>query len=225
MSLTSKAAEPEIAYFREIERAFVERRGDPLFISNADWVFLAKLFKKGIPQRVVLRGMTDAFDAHAHSFARKQKIRSLKFCETEITAAVERYKRALAAEGPSRRGLGGALARLEESIGALQAPPEMASAIEAARRGVLEVAAAADKDKAYEAESALSRVEDALVDAASAVLGKGAVADLEKASRDATEAYKSRMPGSVYETLIGESVRRKILQRFSLPRLLLAEIE
>ena len=41
---------PEVAYFREIERAFVERRGDPLFISNADWVFLAKLWKKGVPK-------------------------------------------------------------------------------------------------------------------------------------------------------------------------------
>ena len=98
-------AEPEVAYFRDIERAFVERRGDPLFISNADWVFLAKLWKKGVPRRVVLRGMTDAFDAHAHSFARKQKIRSLKFCEDQITAAVDRYRRALQAEGPGRRGL------------------------------------------------------------------------------------------------------------------------
>ena len=48
---------------------------------------------------------------------------------------------------------------------------------------------------------------------------------LEEASRNATEAYKSRMPTSVYKTLIAESVRRKILQRFSLPRFLLAEIE
>jgi hypothetical protein len=219
------ALEPEIAYFREIERAFVERRGDPLFISNADWVFLAKLWKKGIPKRVVLRGMTDAFDAHAHSFARKQKIRSLKFCEAEITAAVDRYRRALQAEGPGRRGLSGAIAKLEENIGAIEAPLEMATAIVAARRGLREVAAALDKNKSYEVDQPLARVEDGLVEAASTVLGLAAVVDIEKASRDATEAYKSRMPANVYETLIGESVRRKILQRFSLPRLLLAEIE
>jgi hypothetical protein len=217
--------EPEIAYFREIERAFVERRGDPLFISNADWVFLAKLWKKGIPKRVVLRGMTDAFDAHAHSFARKQKIRSLKFCEAEITAAVDRYRRALQAEGPSRRGLSGAIAKLEESLGAIEAPVEMARAIAGARRGLLEIAAALDKDKAYAVDQPLARVEDGLVEAASAVLGPETVKDLEKTSRAATQAYKSRMPANVYETLIEESVRRKILQRFSLPRLLLAEIE
>ena len=97
--MPAEADDPAVAYFREIERAFVERRGDPLFISNADFVFLSKLWKKGIPKRIVLRGMTDAFDAHAHSFSRKQKIRSLKFCEDQITAAVDRYRRALQSEG------------------------------------------------------------------------------------------------------------------------------
>ncbi len=217
--------EPEIDYFRDIERAFVERRGDPLFISNSDWVFLAKLRKKGIPKRVVLRGMTDAFDAHAHSFARKQKIRSLKFCETEITAAVDRYRRALQAEGPSRRSLGSAITKLAEKIAALDAPPAMAMAIATARRSLLEIAAAVEKDRAYDAEKALAGLEDRLVEAAAAGLGAEAVSAIEEASRDATGAYKSRMPASVYETLIEESVRRKILQRFSLPRFLLAEIE
>lgn len=223
--MNASPVEPEIDFFRDIERAFVERRGDPLFISNADWVFLAKLRKKGIPKRVVLRGLTDAFDAHAHSFARKQKIRSLKFCETEITAAVDRYRRALQAEGPSRRSLGGAITKLEENIAALDVPPPMAMAIAAARRGLLDVAAAVEKDRAYDADKTLVGLEDRLVEAAAAVLGAEAVSAIEEASRNATGAYKSRMPANVYETLIEESVRRKVLQRFSLPRFLLAEIE
>lgn len=222
---SSPAIEPEIAYFRDIERAFVERRGDPLFISNADWVFLAKLRKKGIPKRVVLRGLTDAFDAHAHSFARKQKVRSLRFCEAEITAAVDRYRRALQAEGPSRRSLPGAITRLAERIAALEAPASMAAAIATAGRELRGVVAALEKDRTYDAEKALAAIEDRLVEAAVAVLGTEAVRALDAASRDATAAYKSRMPASVYETLIEESVRRRILQRFSLPRLLLAEVE
>jgi hypothetical protein len=219
------APEPDVAYFRDIERAFVERRGDPLFISNADWVFLAKLWKKGVPKRVVLRGMTDAFDAHAHSFSRKQKIRSLKFCEDQITAAVDRYRRALQAEGPTRRGLGGALQVLGERVGALPVRPEIAEAVAAARRSLLEIAAAVAADKGFSAEKALIEVEDRLVEAAAESLGAPALAEIEQMSRDATAAYKSRMPPKVYETLIGESVRRKILQRFGLPRFLLAEIE
>ena len=223
--MDASAEDPEIAYFRDLERAFVERRGDPLFISNADWVFLARLWKKGVPKRIVLRGMSDAFDAHAHSFARKQKIRSLKFCEDQITAAADRYRRALQVEGPSRRGLGGAIEKLERSVGTLPMPPQLEGAVAEARGRLLDIALAVDKDKAFDADKALTKVEDRLVDATSGVLGSANVSAMEKASRDATAAYKSRMPASVYETLIGESVRRRILQHFGLPRFLLAEIE
>jgi hypothetical protein len=219
------ALEPEIAWFRDIERAFVERRGDPLFISNADWVFLARLFKKGVPKRVVLRGLTDAFDAHAHSFARKQKIRSLKFCEDQIKAAVDRYRRALNAEGPSRRGLPGAIEALEERVGSVSTPPELVEAVAGARQKLRDVAESARHDRGLDAAAALARVEDGLVEAATASLGPAVLDDMEKASRMATDAYKTRMPEKVYETLIHESVRRKVLQRFGLPRLLLAEIE
>lgn len=222
---TAPEDDPDVAYFRDIERAFVLRRGDPLFISNADWVFLAKLRKKGVPTRVVLRGITDAFDAHAHSFSRKQKIRSLKFCEAEITAAVDRYRRALLAEGPSRRGLGGAIRTLEERVGALAARPEIEGAVREARQRLVEIAKSVAKDKAFDAGKALAKVEDRLLDAASAAFGALERAAIERATRDATAAYKPRMPATVYETLIGESVRRKILQHFGLPRFLLAEIE
>jgi hypothetical protein len=217
--------EPEVAYFRDIERAFVARRGDPLFISNADWVFLGRLFKKGIPKRVVLRGLTDAFDAHAHSFARKQKIRSLKFCEAEITAAVERYRRALRAEGPSRQGLPGAILKLEEAVGSASPAPELAEAIAETRRSLTELARMVEGNRTLEADRHLAEIEDHLVVAASKTLGADLLAAIERASREATEAYKSRMPQKVYETLIGESVRRKTLAQFGLPRLLLADIE
>ena len=221
---TGADLDPEITFFREIERAFVERRGDPLFISNADWVFLAKLWKKGIPMRVVLRGMTDAFDAHAHSFARKQKIRSLKFCETEINAAVDRYRRALQSDGPSRRGLGAALQTLDAEVAAHRPAPKIEAAVATARAGLLEIQKAVETDRGFDADKALTRLEDDLVGSASEALGPLAVAGIEEASREATKAYKTRMPPKVYETLIGESVRRKILQQFNLPRFLLADV-
>jgi hypothetical protein len=221
----SPKLDPEVAYFREIERAFVERRGDPLFISNADWVFLAKLWKKGVPKRIVLRGLADAFDAHAHSFARKQKIRSLKFCETEIAAAADRYRRAREAEGPSRRGLGAAIVGLAERIPAVPVLSGIADAVEKARGRLRYVAAAVDRDQTFDAAKALAEAEDILVDAASAALGPEALAAIGQGCRDATASYRARMPVKVYETLMEESVRRKILQRFALPRFLLAEIE
>jgi hypothetical protein len=222
---SNAADDPEVAYFRDIERAFVERRGDPLFISNADWVFLARLWKKRVPMRVVLRGMTDAFDAHAHSFARKQKIRSLKFCEDQITAAADRHRRALQAEGPGPRARGAAIELLAERVGALCVPLEIAEAVAAARLGLQGVVESAGQDQTFNADQALAELEDRLAENAAMALGPGALYAMDKAARDLTAAYRSRMPARVYETLIGESVRRKILQRFGLPRFLLAEIE
>jgi hypothetical protein len=217
--------EPDIAYFRDIERAFVERRGDPLFISNADWVLLARLRKRGVPRRVVLRGIADAFDAHAHSFSRKQKIRSLKFCETEIKAAADRYRRALRADGPSRRGLGAAIGKLESQLAGLETLKDIEEAVAEARQGLLVATASAEADQDYDAEKALARIEDRLVEGVCLALDPRDISAIESSTRDATAAYRPRMPAKVYETLIGESVRRKILQRFGLPRFLLADLE
>ena len=217
--------DPEVAYYREIERAFVERRGDPLFISNADWVFLAKLRRRGIPQRIVLRGIADAFDAHAHSFSRKQKIRSLSFCEGEITAAVARFRRAHRADGDPRRDLGEALLKLEARIGALPAVEGLSPALDEARERLRAIAEQFEGEPSFDVGPALNVVEDALYEAVSTVLGTEALRTFENDSREATSSFKSRMPDGVYETLIAESIRRKALQHFGLPRLLLAEVE
>lgn len=219
------ARDPEIEFFRDIERAFIERRGDPLFISNADWVFLAKLWKKGVPKRIVLRGITDAFDAHAHSFSRKQKVRSLKFCEDQITAAVDRYKRAQQADGPSRRGLPDALLKLEALVGAAPESPETAEALQEARAALRQASETAASDRGFDAEKAVTGIEDRLTDSLARVLGPDALRGIEAESRAVTASYQSRMPANVYETLIEESVRRKVLQHFRLPRLLPSEVE
>ena len=47
--------EREAAYYREVEEFFVSRRGDPLFLSNADWLLIRRWRRSGLPLRVVLR--------------------------------------------------------------------------------------------------------------------------------------------------------------------------
>jgi len=215
----------DIAFYRDIERAFVERRGDPLFISNADWVYLAKLRKKGIPMRVVLRGVTDAFDSHQHSFARKQKVRSLKFCEGEIDAAVDRYRRAMHADGPGARGVKPALEILAQRVSDSTLPePVAATALEIAA-AIRELAAHAHGAANDEIDAKLAAHEARLFASIANAVGPDVRTDAEQSARAATAAYKGRMPAPVYEDLIAETVRRRVLQRFGLPRLLLSEAE
>ncbi len=88
--------DPEAEYFQTVEEFFVSRRGDPLFLSNADWLLIRKWRRAGMPLRVVLRGIADALDGHAHSFSRDRKVGSLPYCAAEVDAAAERWRRALA---------------------------------------------------------------------------------------------------------------------------------
>ena len=92
----SPAADPEAAYYQAVEEYFVSRRGDPLFLSNADWTLVRKWKTAGLPLRVVLRGIRDALDAHAHGWSRDRKVGSLSYCAREVDAARERWERALA---------------------------------------------------------------------------------------------------------------------------------
>jgi len=223
--MTGATVDEDVAFYRDIERAFVERRGDPLFISNADWVYLAKLRKKGIPMRVVLRGITDAFDSHQHSFARAQKVRSLKFCEGEIDAAVDRYRRALHADGPGARGVKPALETLAQRVSEprLQEPIQSTAArIAAAIRDLAGRARGASNE---EIDAALAGFEVSLFTEAAAAVGAEACAAIERSARETTAGYQGRMPARVYEDLIAETVRRRVLQSIGLPRLLLSEAE
>jgi hypothetical protein len=79
-----------------VEEFFVSRRGDPLMLSNADWHLIRKWRTAGLPLRVVLRGITDALDSHAHSWSRARKVGSLAYCAAEVDVAADRWRRALA---------------------------------------------------------------------------------------------------------------------------------
>ena len=90
------SGDPEADYYQTVEEFFVSRRGDPLFLSNTEWNLVRKWRLAGLPLRVVLRGVRDALDGHAHGWSRERKVRSLAYCAAEVEAAGERWRRALA---------------------------------------------------------------------------------------------------------------------------------
>src|SRR5947208_1097908 len=113
---TAAVADPEAAYFQGVEEFFVSRRGDPLFLSNADWLLIRKWRKAGIPLRIVLRGITDALDSHAHSWGRNRKVGSLAYCAAEVDAARERWQRAVAYETGEGIGASEFLRQLADAL-------------------------------------------------------------------------------------------------------------
>ena len=112
----AEAALEEAAYYQTIEEFFVARRGDPLLLSNADWLLIRKWRRSGLPLRIALRGIGDALDGHAHSWGRKRKVGSLAYCAAEVDAARERWQRALSFDDEAETSVSTAVAGFASAL-------------------------------------------------------------------------------------------------------------
>jgi hypothetical protein len=79
-------------YFLRVEQHFGRRRGGPLILSPNDWSLLEGWRARGIPLRVVLRGINQAFDRFEASGPRPDRVNSLRYCEQEVQAAWEEHR-------------------------------------------------------------------------------------------------------------------------------------
>ena len=217
------AASTEAAYFQTVEEFFVSRRGDPLFLSNADWLLVKKWREAGIPLRIVLRGITDALDSHAHSWGRARKVGSLAYCAAEVETARERWQRALAYDGQERLGAGEFLRRLAESLAAAATLGPAAAGFARALAGVVEErsrepveAPALDRWLREQEQKLLAAIDED----DSGGLRRLAESEVDESLRP----YRERMPPKVLAKVREESVARRILERCSLPRLSLLEM-
>ncbi len=217
-------SDPEAAYYQTIEEFFVSHRGDPLFLSSADWNLVRKWRQAGIPLRVVLRGITDALDSHAHSFSRDRKVASLAYCAREVEAARDRWAQALAL-GSASSGLDlpavfrGFARDLEQAhdLGprAARAAAEAAGALR--RR--------AGEGRLEEVEGWLAAQEKVVVEAIREDDGPREGERLEAEIESALAPYRERMPPRVLERLRQDSRVRRFLERHGLPRLSLFHLD
>lgn len=212
----------EGAYYQAIEEFFVGKRGDPLFLSNADWVLVHGWRREGIPLRVVLRGIADAFEGRALSWSRDRKVGSLSYCRREVEAARDRWQHAVGG-GFSAESTGERLLRLASQLEAAAArlpEPAQGLVVQAVRELRDLAGQAADRRRA---ESRLQAREAELVAALAEAAGPETVASqLASIERDLLP-YRERMPASVLDQIRSESFARLLLQGAGLPRLSLLE--
>jgi hypothetical protein len=200
-----------------VEEFFVSRRGDPLMLSNADWHLIRKWRMAGLPLRVVLRGITDALDSHAHSWSRDRKVGSLAYCAAEVEAAAERWRRALALgeeEGVS------AASALRGFADALESKRDLGPrAARLVRDLAVEVRARSDQAVLRELEPWLVGREASLRAALEEDMGGPAVEAIAKEVERDLAPYRGRMPMRVLEQVRAESLARRVLEAHGLPRL------
>lgn len=216
-------ADPEAEYYQAVEEYFVSRRGDPLFLSNAEWSLVRKWRLAGLPLRVVLRGVRDALDAHAHGFSRARKVRSLAYCVNEVEAAAERWRRALALGAGDGATVAQALLgfahdlRRARDLGPLARP--------LAQRIAEELEERAPGSGLDDVSGWLGEREGSLVEALAADAGSARVAALEAEIDAGLERWRGRMPARVLASLRAESRARRLLEAHALPRLSLFHLE
>jgi hypothetical protein len=215
--------DPEAAYYQAVEEYFVSRRGDPLFLSNADWGLVRKWRAAGTPLRVVLRGIRDALDAHAHGWSRGRKVASLAYCAREVEAARERWERAVAL-GPEG-GLDAATALRGFAHDLERASGLGPRGAEAARAIARQLRERAEGGRLEELTAWLSALEKELLEALRVDAGAERAAAIEAEVESGLQAYRERMPARVLEQIRRESIVRRSLEAHGLPRLSLFHLE
>jgi hypothetical protein len=200
-----------------VEEFFVSRRGDPLMLSNADWHLIRKWRMAGLPLRVVLRGITDALDSHAHSFSRDRKVGSLAYCAAEVDVAADRWRRALALGEEEGVSAADALRGFADALdGARDLGPRSAPL---ARELAAEIRVRAEETTVRDVEPWLVEREASLRAALEEDMGRAAVEEIGQAVARDLAPYGGRMPPRVLEQVRTESVARRVLEAHGLPRL------
>lgn len=208
----------EAAYYQTVEEFFVSRRGDPLFLSNADWLLVRGWRQAGTPLRVVLRGIADAFEGHALSWSRNRKVGSLAYCAREVDAARESWQHALALGEPAAGDVG---ALLSEAAAALESSG--LGAPTAALAAALRARARAPGEPA-QLEAWLHEEEQRLVAHLAAALPPEERARCAAEVDEGLRPYAGRLPEAVLAQVRSESWSRRVLERHALPRLTLCRL-
>ncbi len=215
--------DPEASYYQAVEEYFVSRRGDPLFLSNADWNLVRRWRLAGLPLRVVLRGIRDALDAHALGWSRDRKVGSLAYCAREVDAARERWERALALGREEGLDVAGTLRAFATDLerGSKLGPRARPLAAELARQ----MRARAEAGSLGEVSGWLAEREVALLREIAADDGPERAKALEAEVDRELERWRERMPPRVVAQLRAEKIARRRLEDHAIPRLSLFHLE
>jgi hypothetical protein len=164
---------------------------------------------------VVLRGIADALDSHAHSWSRDRKVGSLAYCAGEVDAARDRWARSLSlgAEIDLNGVLRGFAADLERARGLGPAGQRVARELAADLRS----RAAGERLEGVEAW--LGRREALLLEAIKEDAGQEVVAHLWGEVEEALSPYRERLPARVLDQIRRQSQARRLLEAHGLPRL------
>lgn len=99
-------------YFVEIEAAFNRHRGSFKILSPLDWSLMQEWNERGIPLKIVLRGMENAFDGR-NPGKKPETINTLRYCRRAVESAFYEY---------SQNQVGAAVEAMPDALAATESP-------------------------------------------------------------------------------------------------------
>lgn len=223
-------------YFTEIEEHFQKRFGGALLLSTVDWALIEVWKDAGIPLEAVLRGIDVTFDHYQRRPLKTRKVNSLGFCAQEVLSAAEEMKEAaVGSPKPERQKDGGfppeelsaflrtcaaqlEMAKLPEQVGrsASQLAKETANTLRELAAGI---EAAKQLPQLEDLERRLSVAEEKLIAILLAATPDAELVTVRAQADREMSPYRSKMPAMQIEQLQKQYVRKRLLEKYGLPRL------
>jgi hypothetical protein len=213
-----------VNYFTEIEEHFQRRRGSILLLSTLDWALIDTWREAGVPLAAVLRGIDAAFDKYEarKTKARMRKVNGLAWCAQAVMEALEAMQEAAVGGQPIQTEAAGlereriaqhlrtAAAKFAYAAAAVPPLREIAERLEhLAQRSLPN----------EELENHLSALEEKLF---AVLLTHSPAGELEQMREQAAcelAPYRSRMQVLQIRQIEQQFLRRRLLERYSLPRI------
>ena len=223
-------------YFTEIEERYLRRRGGGLLLSTLDWALIETWKDAGIPLEAVLRGIDAAFDKYDQRPAKTRKINSLAYCSQEVLGAAEDMKEAAvgaesslerprANQGLEADTIAAFLHRNADALERAKIPESGKAAqvvVSGAAKSLRDLAAQSTGQpprRLEDLERRLTVLEEKLL---AALLTSSPDEELvgirAEADRDLAP-YRRKMSAPQIDQLQKQYVQKRLLEKYSLPRL------
>ena len=190
-------------YFLEIESHFAMRRGTPFILSAKDWTLMKAWFDEGIPLAVVIEAIDTVFEKNETS-GRRKVISSLSYCRHAVKE-LWRDRQDLyvgSGEAAPEENVAGLLEALAAQIEA--ASPETAAEI----RGLV-------------SEKSVPKIEERLIEVEHRLLQRllDSLSANERKEIEEPPSIIADMDEKTRQRTHEANLRRKIREKFKLPRL------
>jgi hypothetical protein len=203
-------------YFTEIEQFYQTKRDVFTLLSTLDWVLIENWKDQGVPLDVVLKGIDRAFSkANA-----KRRINSLAYCVKAVEDVIEEQKDTHVAKpelpeisGEETRRYLEDLAQKTAAVGGVF--PEFAGKIAA----VAEAVRGLDAGNFRDAEQVLSALEEKLIAILRVAAEENLLIEVKREMEGELAPFRSTMTAQQLAMLEQQLSKRKLLERYNVPRL------